>query len=212
MGKMPKPDMILKRGILSKLTSTYEWKSMSLALTSVGLFFSRPGEDVLRDLIPLYEIIDVKKRNDIPGETAPGLSRPRSEGDKASISGKVAHRSTRNVKIASLLEEERAGPMHVLQLRTIDSGYNSGRTYYLRAESDDTCNDWLHHLRTASDRAVMLKKAGPSLLRRLRFRLRRFYHSVPVQARRSSFEQNPTHSIRRAVFLGSSHLNVATPQ
>jgi hypothetical protein len=178
MGNMPKPDKILKHGTLAKLTSTYEWKPMSIALTSAGLFFARPGEDVLRDLIPLFEIVDVKKRNDIPGEAIPGSTLASPDRD-AIQSGRQG--STRNLRISTLMEQELAEPMHLIQLRSLENGYNSGRTYYLRAESDDACNDWLQHLRTASEHAVMLKSAGPSLLRRMRYRLRRFYHSWSVQ-------------------------------
>jgi hypothetical protein len=60
MGTMPKAVKVLKQETFSKLTSSYEWKPMTIALTSAGLFFSRPGEDILRDFIPIAEIVDVK--------------------------------------------------------------------------------------------------------------------------------------------------------
>jgi hypothetical protein len=175
MGRMPKPDKILKRGALDKLASTHEWKPMQIALTSVGLFFSRPGEDVLRDLIPLFEVVEVKRRSDIPGEWTPKLRRGAPDALEA------GQRPSRNATIASLLEEDPGAPLHVLQIRTAEGGYNSGRTYYLRAGSDAACADWLHHLRAAADRAIMLKRAGPSRLRRLQYRLRRMYRCRAVQ-------------------------------
>ncbi len=46
------------------------------------------------------------------------------------------------------------------------------------------CPSLPHPTLPEDERAVMLKKAGPSLLRRLRYRLRRLYHSWAVQARR----------------------------
>jgi hypothetical protein len=66
MGTMPKEDKILKRDILKKFSNSNEWKPMQVVLTKIGLYLARPGEDLLRDLIPLYEITDVKRRKDIP--------------------------------------------------------------------------------------------------------------------------------------------------
>ena len=51
MGRMPKSDKVLKCDVLKKLSMSYEWKAIQLALTSAGLYMARPGEDLLRDLI-----------------------------------------------------------------------------------------------------------------------------------------------------------------
>ncbi len=180
MGTMPKSDKILKFGTLGKLTSEYEWKDMSTALTSAGLFFSRPGSDVLRDLIPLYDIVDVKKRNDIPGD-----------GGAAKLDGHLSvpqmrrHASVPAFRIATLASEgEReadSSNLHIIQLRTADDGYNSGRTYYLRADSESVCSDWLNQLRPAVSKAILLREAGPSLFRRAKHHVYRFYHSFILQ-------------------------------
>jgi hypothetical protein len=70
----------------------------------------------------------------------------------------------------------------IIQVRTIENGYNSGRTYFFDARSVELCNEWLHLLRKESDHAVVLMQAGPSHFQKLRFRLRRFYRSVFVQS------------------------------
>ena len=177
MGKMPKADKVLKKGDLLKLTSSYEWKSVTAALTSVGLFLSRPGEEVLRDLVPLYEIIEVKKRSDVPGNN----SEKHKEGEEHSNeTHNAATSSFRAMRISSLMQET-AEPMHIIQIRTVEKGYNSGRTYYFKAESDEVCNEWITRLRAESDHAIMLKQAGPSIFRRMRYRLRKLYASMPVQ-------------------------------
>ena len=62
MGKMPKGDKVVKEGNLKKLAGANEWKPVRAALTAVGLFLSLPNEDLLRDLIPLYEVLEVKKK------------------------------------------------------------------------------------------------------------------------------------------------------
>ena len=160
MGTMPSTDKLIKSGTLQKLTPLYEWKEMTVALTSVGLFFARPGEEALRDLLPLFDVVDVKKRHDTPGDASKGGEKRRSPSLP----------SARNVKMSNLISAEVTdADLHIIQVRTVENGYNSGRTYYLRADSEETCNDWVQQLRTASDRAVMLKKAGPSLFRRIRF-------------------------------------------
>ena len=175
MGKMPNPEKILRSGVLWRLTSHYEWKPMETAITSAGIFFSRPGEDSLRDLIPLFEVVDVKKRLDAPGD---GKDAGTSNLlNKSSISASV-----RNLKISGLLDGEPETILNVIQIRTMENGYNSGRTYYLKADSMEMCNDWLQVMRSASSRAVLLKKAGPSRFRRLKYRVRHFYHHFAVQS------------------------------
>ena len=138
IGCMPKVDKILKRGIVGKLVSSYDWRPMNIALTSDALFFSRPGEDVLRDLIPLSEVVDVKKRHDIPGE--------HSSKSESSSSLSVRHtNSIRPLRMSALVDDNKK--LFILQLRTKEDGYNSGRSYYLQTESEDVCNEWSHILR-----------------------------------------------------------------
>jgi hypothetical protein len=148
---------------------------MNMVLTSMGLFFSRPDEDILRDLIPLFEVIDIRKRKDSPNQNEPPAdSKPAFLHRNASL---------RNVKMSSLMSEpeEPSGGQNIIQIRTADNGYNSGRTYYLRIETSSGCAEWLGALRSASERAIVLKKAGPNALHTLRLRLRRSYRSTPVQ-------------------------------
>lgn len=159
MGKMPKGDKILKKGDLWKLTSSYEWKPFHAALTTMGLFISRPDEDILRDLIPLYEVAEVKKRNDIPGESSNSTAHENGASDNA----KTTSASVRSIRLSSLMVDvDSTAPVHVVQIRTIENGYNSGRTYYFKAESDEECTEWVNRLRAESDHAVMLKQAGPA--------------------------------------------------
>ena len=122
MGKMPKADKILKKGLLSKLTPAYEWKRMDVALTNIGLFFSKPGEDSLRDLIPLYEVVEVKRRDDIPGGEGKSISAEKSP--QRTFSNRSA--SARSLKL-NLMNESGVEPLHIIQIRTVDDGYNRQR-------------------------------------------------------------------------------------
>jgi hypothetical protein len=177
LGTMPKSEKFIKHEVVGKLTSSYEWKPMKMVLTSMGLFFSRPDEDILRDLIPLFEVLDIRKRSDSPSQTERTCSK------ESNLSHLHRNASLRNVKMSSLVgeSEESSCSHNIIQIRTIDNGYNSGRTYYLRIETTKGCTEWLHALRAASERAIVIKKAGPNLLHKLRLRLRRFYRSTFVQ-------------------------------
>ncbi len=148
---------------------------MTVALTSAGLFFSRPGEEVLRDLIPLYEIVDTKKRTDFPGDNAA------KNMIKAESTTTMSCRKFAQQEQGPMGKEGQDSSMHIMIVRTAEGGCNSGRTYYLKVESEEECNDWLKQLRANSEHAVMLKQAGPTLYHKLKYRVRRFYHSDPVQ-------------------------------
>jgi hypothetical protein len=161
MGKMPKADRVLKQGTLWKLTSKYSWKPMQAVLTTSGLFLARPGEDILRDLIPLYEVVDIRKRRDLPGE----------EGRKKNS---IDDRLERKIICDN-------SDLHILQIRTMEDGYNSGRTYYLNTRFEDACNEWLGVLRIETDKAILMKQAGPKVLTRVRYYIRKWYRLNAVQ-------------------------------
>jgi hypothetical protein len=184
MGTMPKADRIIKKAILWKLTSTHEWKPMQVALTKAGLFLARPDEEHLRDLIPLYEIRDVKKKANDPSKYAT-KRRMDSLGANSEENQSPKIGALRNMKMTALIDsasEAVEGEHFIIQIRTVDNGYNSGRTYFFDARSVDSCNVWLQLLRKEVDLAVIHKQAGPSRFQKLRFRLRRFYRSIYVQS------------------------------
>jgi hypothetical protein len=195
MGKMPKADKILKKDILKKLSTNHGWKPMQVVLTSVGLYLARPDEDLLRDLIPLYEVVEVKRRSDVPDlripESEKGLkdmSASKNMQGKKDLTNKTIRSVGRQgsfVSMASLREEEMKAEepeKYIIQLRTLEGGYNSGRTYYLSAGTDEDCQAWVQSIRTASDKAILLRQAGPGIMVKARYRLRQAYHSVQMQS------------------------------
>ena len=142
MGKMPKADRILKKDILKKLTSSYEWKDMHVALTNAGLFMARPNEELLKDLIPLYEIAEVRKRHDLPlPEVAAPLRKDSSSNKDAGFHSTASLRVRGTLSTLSNLVdmEPDDAQMHVIQVRTTEGGYNSGRTYFFGVQSDEVC-------------------------------------------------------------------------
>jgi hypothetical protein len=176
MGKMPKGDKVVKEGNLKKYAGDNEWKPVHVAITAVGIFLSRPNEDLLRDLIPLYEVLEVNKK--IRLDSTPSIANQSSRRPEPSS-------SCAKLNISSLMtrnEFAADNDAHVLQIRTIEDGYNSGRVYLLRTESEEGCNAWIQSIRSGVTQAVMLKEAGPGLFRKTQFRVARFYRSAGMQS------------------------------
>ena len=162
LGKLPKPENILMDGLLGKLTSQYTWKPLRAALTATSLNFCRPNDDILIDSIPLHEIIDIKKRSDFPG-----------------VSNGAPDLCLRNV--AAFFEEQSSDQLHIIQIQTVEGGRNSGRTYYLNADTAPKCKEWMHATQAAADLADLRHLAGPRCFRRARRALRRLYQHPTTQ-------------------------------
>ena len=165
IGEMPKSEDVIKEGILMKLTSQYEWKPMRAALTKSALCLARENEEILRDKIPLHEILDFRKRHDVP-----------RHGDDDDKSGqKVA-------KLSALFDSgSENSNLHMIQIRTKEDGYNSGRTYYFNSNDEESCNAWVRVLRPACDDASIRQRSGPGFMLKVQLHCRRLYHSMAVQ-------------------------------
>jgi hypothetical protein len=161
LGKVPQSVNILRTDILERLTSKYEWKPIRAILTAGGIYLTRPDEDIVRDLIPVCEVVSLRRVNDVMDNCS-------DEGGE----GMLARSGTiRNVQISDLLDGS-AKRDCVLQLQTVEDGFNSGRTYYFAAPSDSACRTWEAAIRAAVD-AVLRTRTAPSLVGRLRLQLRR---------------------------------------
>jgi hypothetical protein len=166
MARLPKSNEIIKKGFLSRFSSNNEWKRTQVILNTVGVYLARTGENMLRDMIPLDEITEVKKRTDIP-ESALSMTEITTSQDDPG---------------AGASAESSMSDIHAIQIRTIENGYNSGRTYFFRAESSEECSSWTHQIRNASQKAILLKEAGPGVLSQAKYRLRMAYESFAAQS------------------------------
>lgn len=160
LGKMPSGQKVLSSALIDRLTSNYEWKPMRAVLTAAGLYLTRTDEDGVRDLIPLFEVVSLKRLEEM---SSAGLN-----GTEDMLSSSAA---MRNVNVASLFD--RSLPGYVIQLQTIAGGFNSGRTYYFAVRSVEDGQEWESRLRSAVDRAVQNRLAGPGAISRLQHQLRR---------------------------------------
>ena len=185
MGKMPKGDKVLKDNVLRKFSTDDEGKPVRVVLTAVGLFMSRPGEELLRDMIPLYEVVDVRK---LRVSTTLSENRASREPEQARRLKQAASFKSLSANIddpdpaSSSFRTEQSSMGTIIQIRTVVDGYNSGKIYLLRAQSGEEATSWINIIRSTTQRAIMLKQAGPGLLRKLQFRVRRQYSGVAVQS------------------------------
>ena len=176
MGKMPKHDRIIKRSTLMKLTQSLEWKPMDVAITSAGVFLAKPNQEYLRDLIPLCEIIDVRKKREVSTLTGGNL-----RADSLRLSSENDPQKPVK-KISSLVDSTVDSKLYLIQIRTSLDGCNSGRTYYFDALNEELCDEWLRLLKSEVDRAVLSRQAGPSSFKKFRFRLHRVYSGFIAQS------------------------------
>ena len=149
MGKIPTKESILKSENLEKLSSQREWKLVRSVLSGSGLYFTKPEDDTIRDLIPLCEIV--------------------------SVSHTVEANAHADLKVGSVsqLLDAAGTKSHMIHLQTSEQGINCGRSYSLRMPSEESCSDWEGALRSAIDSAARRARAGVSIVRRAQHALRR---------------------------------------
>lgn len=70
--------------------------------------------------------------------------------------------------------------MHALQISTVDDGYNSGRSYYFKAQSDELCQEIVSSLQIIA-KAARKRAQAWSWFRRAQSKVRRVNDSTPFQ-------------------------------
>jgi hypothetical protein len=172
-GKIPKGDEVLMKGIVQKYSSSSDWKTTEVCLTAEALCMSRPGEELIRDLIPIDQILDVKKTSKYH----------EFESNQASMNHLRKVNSMRTLRISSLVDEETINnEKHVIQIRTEEDGYNSGRTFFLRTPTDAECQTWIQAIRSAVQSAKKMNRGGATTLSNIRFMVWKTYNSVYSQS------------------------------
>ena len=187
LGKLPDPDQSLKSGILLRLTSNFEWKPMFVVLAENSLNMARPENDSLLDIIPLAEIVKVKKRYGMPGKEGPNQHEakesrsPQSRSRLDSVGSLGSFRAGAvftSRPITSFFDGPIQEDLNLIQIQTIEGGYNSGRTYYFNA-SQISCDEWIQSIRQACETAK--KDAQPSCFFQAQCHLRKFHESSRFQ-------------------------------
>ncbi len=149
MGKIPPKDSILKSEMLQKLSSQREWKPVRSVLSGAGLYFTKPDDDTIRDLIPLSEIVSVSHTSEA-----------------------ITQADMKAGSVSSLFDSI-GSKLHTIHLQTSEKGINCGRNYNLRMPSEESCIDWEAALRSAIDSAAQRARAGVGIGSRTQQALRR---------------------------------------
>mmetsp|Transcript_52869 Transcript_52869/g.139184 ORF Transcript_52869/g.139184 Transcript_52869/m.139184 type:complete len:307 (+) Transcript_52869:92-1012(+) len=156
--KMPEEKfrmMDLEIGLLLNRT----WQPRRFIMTRDALHFAFSRDDNEIDHIPLAEI------------TNSGIMKDAEHGGtRASFSGPRRN----SVSLAS-------HGLYTIHIATENDGYNSGRVYYLQAESNEI-NDRLLLAIQENSKAARKRKASRNIWQRAQRRLNEWFNSTPVQA------------------------------
>ncbi len=164
------------------------------------LFFALSGEDLVRDQIPLNEIKSVvimhesKELEELLSTL--GVDRPgRPSVSAVSSRRRSSNNTTRRASLiaaymslptnSSFHEDDAAGSrtsalFKAFQIHTIPNGFNSGRTYYLQAHSNSTCETIVQQLQ-AHAAAAHARGAKASRMMRAQAAFRKVHDSAPFQ-------------------------------
>mmetsp|Transcript_52853 Transcript_52853/g.139104 ORF Transcript_52853/g.139104 Transcript_52853/m.139104 type:complete len:648 (+) Transcript_52853:92-2035(+) len=145
--------------LLTIRTSFRTWQPRRFIMTRDALHFAFSRDDNEIDHIPLAEI------------TNSGIMKDAEHGGtRASFSGPRRN----SVSLAS-------HGLYTIHIATENDGYNSGRVYYLQAESNEI-NDRLLLAIQENSKAARKRKASRNIWQRAQRRLNEWFNSTPVQA------------------------------
>jgi hypothetical protein len=82
---------------------------------------------------------------------------------------------------SSLRCEDLEGDLHIVRIKTEHGGYNSGRAYYLRAESTDELNCLIGDMKAIA-KAAKKRTQARTIFQRAQLRVRKIYDSQYTQA------------------------------
>jgi hypothetical protein len=137
--------MILAIDFLSRAYSC--WQNRRAVLTKGGLFFSLVGEEEILDQIPLHEISGASVMTD-------NENTEQEQMEAATVVGYIDQPlpdKAPTLKKSSTISTYRF--LHAFQIDTLEDGYNSGRSYHIRAESKERCDSIMATIRASATRA-----------------------------------------------------------
>ena len=150
MGQISPETKWIKSDLLEKMVSQHEWKAGRAILTEKGIYFTKPDENIIRDMIPLDEVMDVTLR----------FEKQASTDSISSLNGAGS------------------GNSYIFIVKTEPNGMNLGHVYSFRLPSKEACQSWVVALRSSVQLAQERRKSRPSLLKRTQHSLRRYILSL----------------------------------
>ncbi len=146
------------------------WQMRRVIWTKKKMYLTFVSEDTVFDCIPLAEITSIQQIN----ETA------RSETSFLVPFTSLSSQQPRPHPVKSA-DSSQTRFQHAFQLKTISDGFNSGRTYFFQAASDEQCRVVCESLSRHSHRA-RVDATATSSIRRAQQRVAEVYESTPFQS------------------------------
>lgn len=179
------------------------WQARRMKWTADIIQFARVNESRVVDCIPMHEISCVIEMQEAGSPTpwASGERFTRSKSDAPAIRHSIesdpriepaeptnndqlnierSKRSTDSMTQKFLLRKAVTGQVNTLQIMTIPDGYNSGRTYYIRAKSENLCRKMTLELNKLSN-AAKERAVVKSRFQAAQLGTRRIYNSASFQ-------------------------------
>jgi hypothetical protein len=159
-----------------------EWQKRRMGYTKENLFFALVGDDLIRDQIPLHEIskIEVMREHH---DLEMLLSRyGKGQSGRQSM---LESRRPSTSSVAKKSDHEDDSPtltsLRVLQIGTIEKGYNSGRTYYLQTDPPEESMELESHMKHYVE-AARKRVNGHSRFKEMQGTALKIHDSAPFQA------------------------------
>jgi hypothetical protein len=159
---------------LLKLDQNFEWKPFRVVTTEDHILFSKSGTQFVFDSIPLLDIVNIEKN--IQEENIPCFVDYQSSEHR--VDEDLLHGSTatwRRIK-------DQGSRVPCFEVRTREGGYNAGRSFYLKGDSEESSAEFANTLDRLKKAAEIREAGRKSWLRRLKSRALRVYQSNSCQS------------------------------
>ena len=170
----PDPNQTSKNSILQKF-KTYiifarTWQIRRIVITKETLSFALLNDDIEIDFIPLSEVICVEEMSGVEDANADGITRKNYSGLN------MSQKSMGSEILDPQFDEDSTSRLFVnaFQIATIPDGYNSGRSYYLQADSSDVKQKVIEQLQALS-RSARKRAEVKSLFRKVQDHVHQVY-------------------------------------
>eukprot|EP00960_Hanusia_phi_P043046 755843-Hanusia_phi.AAC.1 len=163
-GKLPKGNDIRMEGQLDKQTLELTWRPRYVALSRDSISFARSQGAEVSDVIPIMDVVRVTME----------------EEEEFLVDAPLKRKpSTNGFMLANLVEPSIKG--RNFNIFTVANGFNSGRTYTLRAPSNEVCTTWVRAIEDCKRQEEKRIKSLQGKRSRIQYRVRIIYTSPPVQ-------------------------------
>eukprot|EP00961_Rhodomonas_salina_P244549 3305134-Rhodomonas_salina.2 len=180
--KLPAEAEWIKSGTLEKraFSSTEVWNQRRVVLTKEMLAVTRVDSDDIIDQVFLVEVEGTDHK--LPAHTADAALATSTDTRRRSSQAGIKHLSPSSPQsLLPISDWQAARDAATFGVRTSLDGHNAGRTYEFRAESKESCIQWLQQIEEASRLAKWNAGTSVPFLEKARNTTKKCYDSFPIQ-------------------------------